>query len=337
VKKIFSLAIVSLLFLGFGCQQVQNNEEAAIGGAEDLSETIYTTFVINTHDWVNAEQSIDTLNKIIDLHEEYQLPVDIYLNDPVVQIYKEQTPELLERLKTSPFVAVSYHLRPPSPYYWDFDWLGFDKMNNKEIEATLRDYEEHEIDLATGEPTGEPGGYELLKNLMGYSPIVATAMGKGQVEEILAKIFKEKGAKFSLTHSGTTGWQEMKNGLWMRPEDLEVKVYEPRGRKSGEKILTEALDALPKTRPVFLNLKWHENNFYFAGTPWGGIYWNNKEDRGVTSPPWDFSKAGADGRDLSESEQKEQWQRYKECLEYVKNHPEIFTAINARDLAEMIE
>lgn len=329
---IFNFLSLCLLF-GFGCSDTtsttsDNSVDTVPVGS--LKKTVYTDFIINTHDWTNPTESIATLNKIVDLHEKYQLPVDIYLDDQVTQIFATQAPELIERLKTSSVVAVSYHLRPPYPYYWNYDWLGFDKMNSEEIETTLRDYEEHKIDLATGQPTDEPGGYQFLKDLMGYAPYAAVVSGGKKVAPILTDIYKEKGAVFNVTHSGTTVWGKAKDGLWLRPESLEVKVYETKSRESGEDILTTALGKLGDTRPAFLNLKWHENNFYTSGTPWEPVY-------SKINPPYDLSQAMIGVTVKTQAEQDEQWTRYEECLSYVKDHPEIFTAINARDLVEMIK
>lgn len=348
-KILFSLLTFSLLF-GFGCSQKDessppiDNETSTppITSNFTLQKTVYTDFVINTHDWTDPEKSIATLNKIIDLHEKYQLPVDIFLDDQVTQVFKAQypglqNPDIIERLKTSSYVAVSYHLRPPYPYYWDYDWLGLDEMSDAEIEKTLRDYEEHKIDLVTGQPTDEPGGYQLLKDLLGYAPYTAVVMGSKKVMPILAEIYKEKGAVINVTHSGTTAWGETQYGLWMRPEDLEVKVYEqPSSHKTGEKILTDALATLPATRPVFINLKWHENNFYTSGTPWGSVYSSVANAKDMLYPPYDLSQAMVGVKVKTSAEQAEQWTRYEECLSYVKDHPEIFTVINARDLVGMV-
>lgn len=309
----------------------------AIPPLSSLDITVYTAFIINTHDWANPEESIATLNKLIDLHEKHQIPIDIYLNDPVVQIYETQAPDLIERLKTSPYVAISYHLRPPYPYYWDYDWLGLDKLSDSELKTLLLNYEEHEIDLTTGEPTDNPGGYELLKELMRYPPYVTVVMGNQKVQPILAEIYKEKGALFTLTHSGTTEWGETKHDLWMRPESLEIKMYENLKRKSGEEILTQALTELGETRPTFLNLKWHEDNFYTSGTPWGPVYWSDSDERNFLYPPYNLSKAMENVKVKTEIQKQEQWTRYEETLIYVKNHPEIFTPINAKNLTEMVE
>ncbi|EKD47655.1 MAG: hypothetical protein ACD_65C00345G0001 [uncultured bacterium] len=329
IKKLTLGILLTEILLNFGCTNTETQSE------EILEETVYTAFIINTHDWVKAEESIETLNRIIDLHEEYQMPVDIYLDDPVIQVYLEQAPDLLERLKTSPYVAVSYHLRPPYPYYWDYDWYGLSELDTEELAELLLDYEEHEIDLITGEPTDNPGGYELLKDLMGYPPYVATVMGNPEIAQVLAEIYKEKGALFTLTHSGTTEWDESEYGLWMRPESLEVKVYEYKQRKSGEEYLTEALAELGTDLPAFLNLKWHENNFYTSGTTWDSVYRDGEDN--MLYPPYDLSQAMSDVKVKTSAQKEEQWTRYEELLIYVKEHPETFTTINAEDLKEMFE
>ena len=348
-KLILATTLLSTLLFLFGCIGEATTEpidttEPIIENSSDetppissLDKTVYTAFIINTHDWANPEESITTINKIIDLHEEYQIPVDIYLDDPVIQIYQDQAPDLIERLKTSPFVAVSYHLRPPYPYYWDSDWFGLDKLSDSELETLLLDYEEHEINLETGEPTDNPGGYQLLKDLMGYPPYVTVVMGSPKVSKILGSIYKEKGALFTLTHDGTTEWSESKYGLWMRPESLEVKAYEFLGRKSGEELLTDSLAELGEERPAFLNLKWHEDNFYTSGTPWGAVYWDNSDDKNTLSPPYDLSKAMDGVKIKTDAQKEEQWTRYEEALIYVKEHPETFTTINAKNLTDMFE
>lgn len=324
IKNFLTVGILAALFFGFGCQKDTSETEHVA-----LKQTVYTAFIINVHDWVYPEQSIATLNKIINISEEYQTPIDIHLDDQIVQIYKEQAPDLLERLKTSPYVAVSYHLRPPSPYFWDWDWLGLEEMDDETLYSTIKNYEEHKIDLATGQSTDEPGGYELLKELMGYPSFVVSGAGTNRrVRAAADQVWLEKGAIFVVKHNETTGWGEKLDGLWLRPEDLEVKVYEKRGHVATEDMMADALAELPETRPVFLNLKWHENNFYTWKPAWDIVY-KSKE------PPFDLSTASAEVK--NEEEQAEEWMRFEGAIVYVKNHPEIFTAINARDLAGMIE
>ncbi|MFH1253169.1 MAG: hypothetical protein V1664_02450 [Candidatus Uhrbacteria bacterium] len=333
--KFVFVAVLFLLFLGFGCSQpkiVETPNPEPV--SESLQNTVYTDFVINTHDWVLPEQSAATLNKIIDLHEKYQIPVDIFLDDQITQAYNEQYPELLTRLKTSPVVAVSYHLRPPTPYYWDWDWLGLEQMDNQTLYNTIKNYEEHRLDLITGQPTKEPGGYQFLKDLMSYPPFIVSGIAsRPNIHKVASQVWQEKGATFTLKHEGGTAWGEKFDGLWLRPEDLEVKVYEFVDQSTGEKILIDALIQLKKDQPTFLNLKWHENNFYSQETSWRFTY--GKKQGGTNKPPFDVDRAINDAVLKSSAEQNEMWQRYEDLLIYVKNHPEIFTAINARNLVAM--
>ena len=37
----------------------------------------YAQFALNVHDWVFPEDSIDAVTRTIEIHEEYQIPVDI--------------------------------------------------------------------------------------------------------------------------------------------------------------------------------------------------------------------------------------------------------------------
>ncbi|MBU4453324.1 hypothetical protein KKH24_03620 [Patescibacteria group bacterium] len=342
MKKYLFLFIVSLVALGFGCQQADIEEtapEPIVSEAEGLHETIYTSFVINTHDWCNPELSIATLNRIIDLHEEYELPVDIYLDDQVVQIYEQQATDLIERLKSSPYVAVSYHLRPPYPYYGEMDFLELDDMSKDALTATILNYEEHRIDLSTGELLEEPGGYQYLKDLIGYAPYIVGSTGNSnKVRKVLVEIYKDKGAIFSVARNeGYSDFGDSQDGLWSRPEDFEVKVYEPRGHKAGEKFLLDVIEEVSNLPTSFVNLKWHENNFYTWFTPWGEVYYTDQNKTEALEPPFDLSKAGEGSEMKIADEQAEQWSRYEECLIYAKNHSEIFTVINARDLATMVK
>ncbi|NWF62728.1 MAG: hypothetical protein HXY38_00325, partial [Chloroflexi bacterium] len=107
-------------------QPVQITEEAATSAPTVAPANLndYAIFSINVQDFSYPEQSAAVLDKIISLHEAYNVPVDIYLTDAMAQIYAEQFPQLLERLKTSPVVAISYHYRAPRPYANKYDWLG---------------------------------------------------------------------------------------------------------------------------------------------------------------------------------------------------------------------
>ncbi len=297
----------------------------------------YLTFVINVHDWVYPELSIATVNHVLDLHEQYQIPVDIYLNDPLLQIYLEEAPELIERLKTSPLVAVSYHVRPPAPYH-SFDFVGLDDLSQGALEDLLYDYETSRIDLETGEPTDEPGGYDYLKQAMGYAPYaVGGTSTSTRISRALSDLYTQMGATFWVSHNRIIEWRDQYEHLWQRPEDVEIKMYERKIYFSAQTLIEDSLNDLPSYRPAFMNLKWHENNFYTSGTTWGAVYWEDPDEKsGDFEPPFDLSRAGEGVPMKTQVEQDEQWRRYEEALQYTQDHTDSITVVNMRMLVEYL-
>ena len=210
-------------------------------------------------------------------------------------------------------------------------------MDSNELLAALREYETHAVDLVTGKTTSEHGGYEHVKELIGYPPyVVSQAAGPGVIPEALAQVYKEMGAVCSLKHGVVSKLGDMSNGLCLRPEDVEVKVYNPTGVISAEDMISRHL-AEVSTRPAFMNLKWHDNNFYSSGTNWAGIYYEpGQKGDALRDPPYDLSLWTTSETNKSEAEQNIQWDRYEDVLNYVKSHPETFTAINARDVINLL-
>ncbi len=297
---------------------------------------VYGSFVINIHDWVYVEESIVTVNRLIDLHEKYKLPVDMYMTDPMLQAYLTKALPLIERIKASPYVAISHHLRPPSPYYAGYDWLGLNKLSSADVKVKLRSYEEHAIDLSTGEPTTAPGGYEYMKQVFGYPPYVVTSASDSSVtQKALAEIYKEKGAKFALVHDDNgTEWGEKRNEILMRPETVELKVYEAKNEIDFKtKLLDPAMTTIGNKRPAFINMKWHDDNFNSSGTPWINVYYADGETKSKLNPrPWDPKAIGTIKMKTAE-EKAIQWKRYETALQYFVDHPE-FGVAGARQHAK---
>lgn len=355
-KLILSLAAIALL--GFGCasstpaRRVPSPRPApqSQSSAPTIPSTtptpsvpkdaLYVSFILNVHDWTSPDKSIATVGRVIDIHEKYHVPVDIYLDDPVVQMYASKAPDLLARLASSKDVTVSYHLRPPYPYYFGFDWRGLDAMTPTDLATLLTNYETHAIDLSTGAPTTAPGGYQYLKDTIGYAPYtVAGAIGSdAAVAAVLEKIYKGMGAQMTLVHGRETTLGQKEGGLWLRPETLEVKAYEKKGHYAAEELLNDAIAQLPTTGLRFMNLKWHEDNFYTTGTPWDAVYYDGTDRTKPMSPPFDLSLANdrSATKPKTAVEQAEQWKRYEDAVAYVSTHPELMTALNSPMILEMM-
>ena len=95
-------------------------------------------FSINVQDFARPDLSVATLKRLIAIHERHRVPVDFYLTTTMADLYEAKAPELIEQIKKSSLVSVSYHVRPPSPYYTKFDWLGLRDMGADQQRETIR-------------------------------------------------------------------------------------------------------------------------------------------------------------------------------------------------------
>ncbi len=289
-------------------------------------------FTLNTQEFIFSEESIETVNRVIDIHEQYNVPVDIYLDGTILQTYLEEAPELIERLKTSQVVSVSYHARPPMPYYNEYEWMDFDSMSDAEIEAVVEDYGTHEIDPETGETTDRAGGFSYFEEVFGYAPPAAATPTNGTTGPFVKSYFAENGASFLVENDRDYSWGSTKDGIPVRPEDVEVKLFE-RTDESTESIFDELL-ALSGSGPYFMNIKMHDNDFITEDSAWTTIYVSNKKQNGnVLTPPFDLSVAEERAL-LSSSESEALWEAYEACVQYASEHEDEYTLWNMAELAQ---
>jgi hypothetical protein len=300
----------------------------------------YVLFTLNVHDWVFPENSIDAVQKTIAIHEKYNVPIDIYLNDPTFQNFVENAPELIEELKTSDVVTVSYHFRAPYPCYSGFDNFGLSQISDKELYDTLLEYEKHSLDLETGEYTTEEGGYQFVKDTIGYAPVtVSLATSTKSCLDTLEKIYSEKGAQGAVFSQGETDLGTEGNYLKARPQHVEMKWYEQNRAYmhddiTAESFITESLaEYTGDAEQVFLNLKMHENNYYTQYTPFWPVYWTDNEKSQVLTPPYDITQSSdLRAEDYTES----MWEWYEEGVKYITEHPEQFTTVSTQDVYDLV-
>jgi hypothetical protein len=316
-----TLILLILVSCGFGCTTVsipQTNKSRVM-------------FSLNVHDFVDPEDSFATMNKIIDIHEHYSVPVDIYLTDAMVRLIETSAPDLLVRLKTSAMVAVNYHVRPPYPYYPGFDFQGLNELSAAELASALLKYEEHAVDLSTGETTEEAGGYEHLKELLGYAPIIVSPLSGQPYESAIAKIYKDKGAEFIVSHAGSIALGTEENGLYVRPEAVEVKFQDVSDQDVALVLEAARTDA---EAGGFIGVKVHENEFYALSNPWFPIYYVDEKNRVADAPPFDLSLGKK--RERPADSQAKQWKWYEDAVAYVAEHPESYETLNAMGLKTLI-
>ncbi len=127
----------------------------------------YITFVVNVHDFVNVDESADTLLRLIGIFERYGVRGDFYLTGPQMYAYLEHRPDVIARLKDSG-MTISYHVRPPHPAVPGFDRV-LSGLSPDEVREVFRDYETYRLDLRTGRLLrDQPGGFTLLTQIFGH-------------------------------------------------------------------------------------------------------------------------------------------------------------------------
>ncbi len=333
MKKLFLLFVLLLAQCSSPAEPVNTPETET-----ETTEGIYTLFTINTHDFVFPDKSIETLNHIIDIHESYGVPVDIYLDDQVFQVYLDEAPDLIERLKTSPVVTVGYHIRPPYPYYIDFDFAGLAKLSEDELYDTIMDYETHSIDIETGLPTDEPGGYAYLSEVMGYPiPVAAVSNTAGFAREVNAQVYKDLGATYTVMHGRNIKLGDTVGELLIRPEDVDYKLYEKtREFSTGEETFADAISQIPTDGLRFIGMKFHEDNFYCNGTPYWPIFWEGKEKGPSLEPPFNLDAVEGVVKLRSEEQAQLRWDLYESTVKYASEHKEEVHPISVQDLEELL-
>ncbi len=290
------------------------------------------TFSINVQDFGHPAESAATLNRIIDLHEQYDVPVDIYLTGQMAEIYATQFPDLLDRLKTSPVVAISYHVRPPAPYYNNYDWLGLAQLSPDQQYEIIKRYETHATDLVTGQTTAAPGGYARVSELIGYPPWSAGALADANLEKQVMRVFKEMGARFTISHGRVNNLGDEKDGLFIKPEQSDYKLYEHAGQDAAQSF-EEALAVAHTTKgaqaPYIVGVKMHDNNFFAAESAWTTVYM-----AGGKRPNWDPTLTSPL---ISQAEQDAMWAFYEQTVIHVASQKTRITAVNLPMILDLLK
>lgn len=283
----------------------------ALGGAADAGD--WLTFSINVQDFSYPDLSAATVQRIVELHERYRVPVDIYLTDTMLDLYQAGYPALMSKLTSSPYVGLNYHMRPPKPYYLNYDWAGLSALSLAEQTARIQAYEAVVVDLTTGQPTTRAGGYQLLRTLPNARPAIVPAF---QADDALldatAAAFRALGATWTLAHTGgPLNLGDSGRGLYLRPEHHDLKLFELTGQTAASVIdaaFAAAHDAAGARAPFFVGAKMHDNDFFAQKSAWNVVYVD-----GGKRPPWNPSARSAL---KSAADQAAQWAIYEGAVQY---------------------
>ncbi len=302
-------------------------EPSAQGAGED-----HVIFSINVQDFAYPDRSAATLDRILAIHQRWDVPVDFYLTGTMVDLYEAVAPGLLDRLRTAPVAGIAYHIRPPQPYYTGYDWLGLGRQAALDQVATIRRYETHGLDLRTGQPTSALGGFAKLADRIGHPPRIAAFQSDAEVGGAVSSVFADLGARFTIVHGRPTNLGDRRDGLWIRPEHVDLKLFQHVGEDAGAVIdtaIAEARQPQGNRPPYVVGIKMHDNDFFAVDSAWVTTYVH-----GGRRPPWDLVPKSPL---LAEAEQAAMWALYESAVAHVGGHKDRMTALNSDDLLAMVE
>ncbi|PIW37263.1 MAG: hypothetical protein COW24_00995 [Candidatus Kerfeldbacteria bacterium CG15_BIG_FIL_POST_REV_8_21_14_020_45_12] len=306
----------------------------AVAENEDILDINYIpllSFSMVTQEFWYEDEAVDTLNHLIDIHEKFNVPVDVIVDDPSMQVYAKKDQELIQRLATSPVVAVGYHQRAPHPYARRFDFAGLKDLNQDELYNVINDYEEHAINLTTGEPEVFTGGYQFVKDEIGYAPPLVGLNTELKFTSALAQVYKDKGAQMVLQHlDRNIEFGEKFHDMWLRPETYSILLTEAIGQKDPEALIGSVLkDA---ALPSVMSIKTHDNDFIATASAWTSIYQNLPHRDGPPQPPFDLTIHDEHSSLLSEEEIADRWAWYESLVAYAADHRDEYYLVNAFDI-----
>lgn len=315
----------------------------------------YISLPINIHDFRHPKESAELLNKLIDLYEKYNVKGDFYLTAPSLKAYEQHTPQFIEKLKNSKYIDISYHVRPPHAAYRDFGF-SLEGLNPNKIKSTLEDYENYELDMATGKLNYDKlGGYSYVKSILGAIPVAVASPAENQeIKTIHYQVFKEMGAKVVVAyHEGKTKIDKpykYTEGLLNRPSDFSItkaitadlninNVWwnlldsEHKDKVNPTNYLKNKLTNWNEDRAAFALLLIHENNFYYKGaTPWAGIYYNDRQKTKPKQAPFNLNNTDWFIK-RSQNEQGLILAAYEEFVVYVAKNHNVVTSLDIWELS----
>ena len=290
--------------------------------------SVRVLFAVNVQDFAHPDESAAILDRLVSLHEDTGVAVDIYLTDDMARILSTKHPEVFSRLVASPVVAISYHVRPPRPYGSGADWLGLGAMTPDEQYSTVLRYETHAVDPVTGETTDGPGGYRYVADLIGYlPPAAAAAPSDSGVASAVRAVYADLGASLTVVHGRPAELGDVVGGLLVRPEQAEARLWEHPGEDPAD-ILAPALEtALGRGTAglPFIGVKIHDNDFFATASAWTTVYVQDRR-----RPPWDPTLAAPL---LTTEERDAMWTTYEDTVRLVAEREDL-ESLNLRDLLE---
>lgn len=293
------------------------------------ASTDWLIFSLNVQDFAYPDLSAALVARALDLHEGLGVPVDVYLTCTQADLFATSFPALFERLRVSPVAAVCYHVRPPKPYHSNYDWLGLSSWSAADQYDLIERYETHGLDLVTGQPTTAPGGYAALVDRLGYRPPCVGIACDAPVQGVADTVFHDLGATLGVVHGRVANLGDRRGPLYVRPEHVDLKLFEQVGR-AGDQLIEEAVAQARATAgarpPYVVGVKMHDNDFFAQDSAWLTVYLNGWGRR----PPWDVTRRSPL---LSDAEQAALWALYEGAVRHAASQAGRLHSVSCRTLA----
>lgn len=110
-----------------------------------------------------------------------------------------------------------------------------------------------------------------LATIAGYAPFIGGGLIDPVLGTALCSVFSEMGVRFAVQHGRAVNLGETSCGLALKPEHIDLKLFEHVGR-DGATVLDEAIDSAPSqpgaVAPYFVGVKMHDNDFFPRIRPW---------------------------------------------------------------------
>ncbi len=312
----------------------------------------YVTFLVKASDFVNLEDSTQTLLDLIDLFETNGVRGEFVLTGPITRLYAQEHLELMAGLSESN-MTISYHVQPPHPLVPGFQ-APLQGLPVNQTEETVLAYESSELDLSTGELLMNPGGYRYLEEMFGTPP-AAVSIPDTSMRGFALPILQQLGAEVVvLKEGGTTSIDQpfhQEYGMWVRPVDIQLSHWTTDGIDAsmawwdmlGTELasayqpavrLESQVDAWNADRLPFILVQIDEYNFYRQGPPpWTLIYYNDPSMTQAASPPFDLGRP-----DMSSPRTPEDraaiWEAFRQMVAWAAHNMQVITAEDVPELAD---
>ncbi len=306
---------------------------------------------VQEHGWLDDSATLVT--KVLDLFDSLDMRLDVYLTTWMTDDYCGKYPDLLKRILTTASISVSYHTRPPKPYRANFarcldkdggcvgnenyeDWYGLYKMDATQRYTEIKAFEEFGVDLKTGQRTTAEGGFKKLKRLYGRAPYVAGDEADGSsMQSVVDKVFQDMGVTFVISHSKENYEGDKRNGLLLKPEVIDAKVFTTDSSLDGDKCIekTDGKDvfdcemarcATSTKKPCTVAFKMHDNDFLADDSWWLTVY-------SKKTPEWDPTKTS---KQLTAEAKDVMWKRYEQIVRRAAEMRSKYAVVGAKDWAK---